>query len=333
MRMRTEGDMRWPRVQVQIVTYNSADCLKACIESVLLQEPDIYACLIIDNGSEDESEKLATSFGSPVQVLSLGKNVGYSGAHNIGFRRAIDQQADFVLTLNPDCVLEPGYIWDGVTACQEDLHCGGVSGRLLRPSSLDTGVIIDSAGLTMCRFFHVRDRGAGLQDANAFLKPEAVWGVCGAAAIYKVSMLVDLISKSQVLDESFFIYKEDVDLCWRARRRGWYFKYQPTALARHGRAWSRGSRMSATAMAHSFANQVTLLIRHAPGLSLGLTMAVLVELIRWCSLLARKPNVAIMAIQHIGEIWGFQWSERRRLSYEDRVEEAELRGICHPSHV
>ena len=72
-----------------------------------------------------------------------------------------------------------------------------------------------------------------------------VWGVDGPAPVYRRAALVDVVEPrtgggSEVLDEDFFMYKEDVDLAWRLRRRGWRAWYAPDALAWHARGAGEG---------------------------------------------------------------------------------------------
>ena len=64
-----------------------------------------------------------------------------------------------------------------------------------------------------------------------------VFGACGAAALYRRTMLEDLALDGEYLDESFFAYYEDADLAWRAQLRGWRCVYAPRAVATHARGW------------------------------------------------------------------------------------------------
>lgn len=265
------------RVQVQIVTHNHAEEIAECVSSARRQTLSPERILVIDNASADGCHRVAE--GSGATVIRMPENRGYAAAHNLGFREALKGRAcDFVLTLNPDARLSSEYLERCVEVLTRKPLAGGAMGKLVRtrPKLPETTAIseagahvpavIDSAGLQMEGFFHVRDRGSGETDQGQFDAECEVWGVTGAAAVYRVEMISDLGIEGFVFDETFFAYKEDVDLCWTARRLGWSFYYVPEALCGHERGWKRGERKAPFVRSHSFVNQIALLVHHtAPG--------------------------------------------------------------------
>lgn len=322
------------RVQVQIVTYNNADVIGNCLDSVLQQTIEIARIVVIDNDSKDHTVELIEQHFGEISIIRNPANFGYAGGHNVGFSLAIGDCMDYVLTLNPDVELFPDYVALLLDEMNHSPKIGGISGKLLRMQSENAGrQIIDSTGLVMQRLFHVRDRDAGVLDMGQRDTAGPVWGVCGAAALYRVSMLKDLVYMGRVFDESFFVYKEDVDLCWRAQRRNWTFSYFPNATALHRRSWAQGSKMSANIVAHSFANQIALLIRHTPRRGLRVILAVGVELLRFLSLLVRRPTVATQAAFIILHSWSYHLRVRRQLQEIDIAKERNLYDISYPGHL
>jgi len=93
-----------------------------------------------------------------------------------------------------------------------------------------------------------------------------VFGVSGAAAFYRTAMIRDIAYEGQFFDEEFFAYKEDVDVAWRARHRGWKAWYVPTAKATHARGWKKKSRSSIPLFVrkHSYQNRFYTLIKNEP---------------------------------------------------------------------
>jgi GT2 family glycosyltransferase len=85
-------------------------------------------------------------------------------------------------------------------------------------------------------------RGHGEFDQGQYDNPGEVFGVDGAAPLYRRVMLEDIKMDGQYFDESFFAHKEDVDLAWRARLFGWGCWYQPQAVAYHQRSFRPGKR-------------------------------------------------------------------------------------------
>lgn len=102
--------------------------------------------------------------------------------------------------------------------------------------------VIENAGIKPLPDGSMRDRGTHVTHGNvwqawdgpAFAEPREVFAVKGGAALYRRSMLESL----DFLDPGIFMYYEDADLAWRARRRGWRFWYEPASVVRHAHAAS-----------------------------------------------------------------------------------------------
>ena len=302
-----------PRVQVQVVTYNSAAQVVECLQSVLAQSVQVERIVVLDNGSQDESVGVAAKVDGAIEVMALGQNRGYAAAHNLGFRQAVARGFDYVLTLNPDVVLEPRYLeWVLVSAGTDSL-CGGVSGKLLRSGQGTDALVIDSVGLCLGSLLHVRDCGSMEWDVGQYDRAQEVWGVCGAAALYRVDMLRQVDASGEAFDATFFVYKEDVDLCWTAKGLGWRFLYQPLARAQHTRGWTRSNRPSAAVVAHSYANQMALLVKHVEHFSPTLAVAIVAEVTRFVLLLGTRPTAALQAVALMARNGSHMWQERARL--------------------
>ena len=145
----------------------------------------------------------------------------------IGHKLGIQQsKGDYVILLNNDTELEPGFLSAMVMAANSAPEVGMVASQILfdhDPTRLDSaGIEVDWAGLAWNRHlgFPVADEPTGLVE---------VFGPSAAAGLYTRKML-DQIG---VLDEDYFIYYEDVDLAWRGQRAGWRCVYAPTAKVRH----------------------------------------------------------------------------------------------------
>lgn len=331
--MRTEISITSYSVQIQIVTYNSAPYLGRCLQSIQRQSLLPDRVVVIDNASSDDFMSAALEYVPSADVITLPQNVGYAAAHNIGFELAMDAGVEWVLTVNPDSELANDYVAQILAEAVYIPNCGGVSGKLVRSrstASVGTGLILDSAGLEMQRLFHVRDIGSGKADIPTYQEKARVWGISGAAALYNVSMLQDVCLNGDVFDERFFVYKEDVDLCWRAQRRGWQFWYIPSAMAYHARGWGLHNKVLPLAASHSFANQVALLLRHVPSFDIWVAFAVIVEVFRWTLMLVRYPQVAVKALGLILRNYRYQLRIRCELKLADRVGGEVLRDLCRP---
>ncbi len=275
------------RVQIQIVTYQQNPKTWLALRMALGQSLSPQSVLWIQNG---HVQPLADDLAGQIETICLPENRGYAAAHNVGFAIAFERGMHFVVTLNPDALLSSAYLETTITAMtRHSLRIGGATGKLTRTRPQPR---LDSTGLILDKFYHAHDRGQGQRDHGQFDTKEIVWGISGAAAVYKTEMLRQLSQSGPVLNEIFFAYKEDVELCWRARDLGWNFLYVPPALAIHNRHWTRGwSPIPASVRAHSFANQIFILQMYRNRSAYGLPATVL-EAVRFGLLGAAHPRAA-----------------------------------------
>jgi GT2 family glycosyltransferase len=212
---------------VNIVTFNSAGDIAACLESLRRQTFDDFRIHILDNASSDDTVKAIEPFDVEYLVRSP-VNTGFCKAHN---ELACRFHSDYVLFLNPDTVLGPTFIEGLVRALDARPDAASASGKLLRMD----GKTIDSTGIIMLREQRHLDRGADQTDQGQFNEPGEIFGPSAAAALYRRKALDDAAINGQYLDEDFFAYREDADLAWRCRLLGWNSIYVPAAVAQHRR--------------------------------------------------------------------------------------------------
>lgn len=231
-------------VAVQIVTYNSGAVITACLEGLLAQTDVPFTVLVVDNASTDDT--LARVARANIPMLQNPTNRGYAAAHNQAIRATAAQNTPYILTLNPDVRLNPGFLRAMCAALDADSGIGAAAGCLLRADALDgasdDALTVDGAGVYMRRNRRQGLRAEGLPFAARPAAPAPIFGPDGAAAFYRRAMLNDLQIDGEVFDEDFFMHKEDIDLCWRAAWRGWRAVYVPDALARHIRGFRPGAR-------------------------------------------------------------------------------------------
>lgn len=229
------------RVTVSLVTYDGAAWLPGCLASLAGQDLADYELLVWDNASHDASLAVARDWASTdtrTRVTASDANLGYAAAHD---RHIAVARGEFVLLLNQDVELDPGFLSAAVAAFEAEPGVGAVQARLRQLGApgerLDR---LDSTGLQMGRDRRAVSRAQGLLDGPGHALAGPVWGVDGPAPMYRLAALRDARLPRggggwEVLDEAFFLYKEDVDLAWRLRLLGWRTWYEPAALAWHAR--------------------------------------------------------------------------------------------------
>ena len=224
-----------PRWAAVVVNYESGPLLSACVRSLVADTsagaPEI---VVVDNGSRDGSiAALAREFPA-VRVVSSGTNLGYAGGANCG---AADTRAPVVAVLNSDLELEPGAAAAMLErlAAEPDLAAVGPVIRnpdgTQYPSARSVPSTADALGHTL--FGLVRPSNRFTQRYRQLdvdpAQPRDVEWLSGAAMWLRRTALLSVGG----WDEHYFMYMEDLDLCWRLRRLGWRVAYEPGGAVMH----------------------------------------------------------------------------------------------------
>ena len=209
--------------------------ISRCLESIKSQTYPYIEINIVDNNSCDGSLEFIKSHYPGIRLAENRTNAGFSRAHNQAIRMS---RGEFIIPLNFDIILNPGFAEEMVKAAKSHSDVGMVSGKLYKKFNNEKPSILDTTGITMNNMFS-GDRGENKEDCGQFEKCEFIFGVSGAAPLYKREMLEDIRISDEYFDEDFFIYVEDVDLCWRAQLYGWKCLYTPYAIALHERGATR----------------------------------------------------------------------------------------------
>jgi len=261
------------QVSVLIVTYNSAEHLLRCLESIAQQDYPVLEIIIIDNASTDRTRDILKQFTPPVcipwGVKLNAENKGFAAAQNQAIRQA---QGGWLLCLNPDVVLRADFIRQLVSAVALDgprLHgkTGAVCGKLLRwapGEHAEFTAVIDCAGMYFTPNLRHLDRGSEETDHGQYEHAEYVFGASGAAVLYRRAMVQDVSIEGEFFDEDFFAYREDADLAWRAQILGWKCLYTPAAVGWHVRRVTpeRRERLPHLINWHSVKNRFLMRIKN-----------------------------------------------------------------------
>jgi len=216
-------------ISIIIANYNRKDLLRECLDSLRGQSFKDFEIIVIDNASTDGSVEMVKVNYPEVKLICNTINLLFCRVQNQG----IDvSTGNFILCLNNDCFLDKDYLKEALYAISLDDRIGMVSGKILRMDK----ETIDSTGLFLGRNRKAIERGYSKKDKGQYEKAGYVFGVSGACAFFRKSMLLDIKDKNGYFDERFGMYYEDLDLCWRANKRAWKAYYNPKAVAYHVRA-------------------------------------------------------------------------------------------------
>jgi GT2 family glycosyltransferase len=218
-------------VSVIIVSIGAKDYIFSCLSSLFAQSLAPQEIIIIDNSLQPDFSRKINSLYPLAKLYRSQENLFYGVALNKGISLSA---GEFILCLNDDVILDKEFIREGLKGFSENKQIGSVSGKILRAN----GKILDSTGLFLTPWRSARERGYGRPDLGQFDKKGFVFGAGGAAAFYRRQMLDAVKEKGDYFDADFGMFYEDLDIAWRAQRRGWRAVYIPTARAFHVRGGS-----------------------------------------------------------------------------------------------
>ena len=224
-----------PEITVVVVNWNRRELLRACLESLARQTGVEFETILVDNGSTDDSLRMAESeFASRaalrLRIVSNPGNRGFCAANNQGFAAA---RGALVALLNNDAEAEPGWLAALREAILSAPGAGMAASKILvweDPSR------IDKAGHLIYPDGQNRGRGSGELDHGQYDRLEETLWPDGCAAMYKRAMLDEIGG----FDEDLFAYGDDAELGLRARIAGWRCVYTPRAVVRHHRGATLG---------------------------------------------------------------------------------------------
>ncbi len=233
--------MLQPKISIIITTWNGEAYIERCLQSIYQQDlakttnlkpEDFFDLLIIDNNSGDRTLNIIADKITPnLKVVKNKQNIGFAKAYNQGIHWTSGR---YVFVLNQDVYLDKKFIAETVNFLDSYPKVAAINPVILRWQDRNNENTVDSLGINFDKSFRFFNLSEGKNYENqSDIKP--VFGFTGTAVVFRRSALYDVAWQKQFFDESFFSYKEDIDLSWRLRWRNWDIVNLPTAVAYHKR--------------------------------------------------------------------------------------------------
>ncbi|MEE2887978.1 MAG: glycosyltransferase family 2 protein [Planctomycetota bacterium] len=345
----------WPSVEVLVVGYNCKRIITPALESIAAQDYPSFKCTLVDNASSDGTGDFVRANFPDVHVIDSPENLGFAGGNNLVLEHS---DAKYVVLFNQDAIARPDFLRELVRVAERDSSVAAVGGKMLM---LRCPTIFNSTGVVMNEGGFAVDRQIGEKDEDPTPVPESVFGVCGGAKLLRSSTIREVGG----FDETFFMYSEDVDLCWRMRLAGKQVMYAPLAVVHHDWFGDLDDNAEQTKESQEAFNAKTLRRRSLcernrmqcilKNLEWGHLLQVLNQLRKYDRLRCRWADEAIargenreylnMVKQAIRRAWTWNlrrafslWKRRRTIQRSRVVSDSQLSGfvdagVTEPAHI
>ena len=215
-------------VSILIVNWNTKELLLNCIDSIYKNTSDIqFEIIVVDNNSVDESVNAVKSNYPQIKLIISDKNLGFAGGNNLGLPHC---EGEHILLLNPDTLVHPESIKKMVDVLNSHPDYACIGPALI---GTDEKLQISAFGLypgVREAFFHavrIWKLAPNSDAAKSFLLSSGNGNLIETAHILGACMLfnADILRTLKGFDEDFFLFLEETDLCYRAKKLGYKIGY------------------------------------------------------------------------------------------------------------
>lgn len=262
--------MRNPSVAVVIVNWNGRDDTLSCLKSLsVLHTTHDISVYVVDNGSDDGLVEILETSYPWVYVRALQTNIGFAGGNNVGIQQALEDGLEYIWLLNNDTVVDTdalsildGFQDPAVGACGSKIYF--MKGREYhkdRYEKKDLGKVLWYAGGVIdWQNMYASHRGVDEVDHGQYDEMEETPYITGCSMIVRS----DVVRSIGMLDESYFMYFEDLEYCLRMHTKGFRTVYVPSSVIWHKNAASSGGSGSAFHQYYQTRNRIVLGLQYAP---------------------------------------------------------------------
>lgn len=234
-----------PNLSIIILSYNTKELLKACLLSLMKVSTELeFETIVVDNASSDGSVTMVKNEFKWVRLVESKRNLGFAGGNNLARKLC---HSKFVLFLNSDTIVYKNALSETVNYLDQNTNVGALTCNLVMPDgSLDRDArrSFINPWIGLIHLFLKLDR--------IFPKSKLLarywYGYMPDEQIHEVDVIQGafFLARKEVLDdvgwfdEDYFLDGEDIDLCWRIKKKGWKIIYFPKVSILHIKGASKG---------------------------------------------------------------------------------------------
>ncbi len=270
-------DAHIPFFSLIVPNYNGQHYLSALFRALERQTFTDFECIVVDDASTDESLSVIESWSLSFRIVSNSQNLGFAVSCNNGAAAA---NGKYIVLLNSDTEPEPGWLAELASGICTDPYAGMYASKVLL---MQPRGHLHTTGDTMGRDGVPNSRGVWEADKDQYDATTDVFSASGCAAAYDRRLWEALGG----LDESFWMYLEDVDFAFRARLMGARAVYVPSARVLHQLTATASGSLNSYYVGR---NTIWLIAKDMP-----------TALIKknWASILWRQMSIAADALQNV----------------------------------
>jgi GT2 family glycosyltransferase len=221
-----------PLISVITINYNQSKVTLELLSSLKdITYPNIEI-IVVDNASPNDNPDILKEQYPEINLLKSDTNLGFAGGNNLGVRVA---KGEFLLFLNNDTEVEPGFLEPMIELFKQDSTIGMISPKILFHHTPDT---IQYAGYHPMNPYTMRQNLVGYRqkDAEQFSETKETYSIHGAAMMVPMSVIKEV----GMMTEVYFLYYEEHDWCTRIKKAGYKVYYQPKSVVFHKESISTG---------------------------------------------------------------------------------------------
>lgn len=262
---------------------DTLECLRSLAR---ITDPDTTV-ILVDNGSSDGTAD-AVKVGFPgIELIETGENLGYTGGNNTGIRRALELGADYVLILNNDTIVDPGFMREMLAVASRSERIGFVSPKIYFQDPHD---LLWFAGARFCTWCgYGRMAGYRERDRGQYDQIREIDRPCGCAVLVSRR----LCEEAGLMDPSLFLYMDEIEWMLRAKKKGFKAFFAPKAVVWHKVSATVGKENHPDAFYYGVRNTLYALNTHEPARSAvrGCLRNLLIEMVFLFSVFKLRSGV------------------------------------------
>lgn len=247
----------FPLVYVIVLSWNGKNDTLECLASLQQLTYPNARIVVVDNASSDGTGGAIRSAFPNIELIVNTSNLRFAGGNNVGIRRALERGAEYVLMLNNDTVVDPEFLSRLIGAAETNRQIGIVGPKIYYFG--DPKRIWFAGGLIKWWRGRVTHTGIREVDSGKYDVTMDVDYITGCCMLIKR----EVIETIGMLDERYYIYGEDVDLCVRASRLGYKSVYVPSSRVWHKLSVSTKGHLSWFKNWNKLKSQLRLMARYA----------------------------------------------------------------------